>query len=69
MELLREEAAVKHRISWASQGVYATAGRKGAEALLTKPASGVKPGPSLDVELEKNGGVPTAPKSATPQNP
>jgi DNA repair exonuclease SbcCD ATPase subunit len=67
--LLRDEAAVNQRIAWTSQGVYATAGRKGAEALLSKTAPGVKPEPSLDVEVEKNGGVQIVPKSAKPQNP
>ena len=67
--LLRDEAAVNQRIAWTSQGVYSSANRKGAEALLNKPAPAVKPDPGLDVELEKNGGTRVLPKSATPQNP
>ncbi|MEY2409923.1 MAG: hypothetical protein QOF48_2593 [Verrucomicrobiota bacterium] len=67
--LLRDEAAVNQRIAWTSQGVYATANRKGAEALLNRPSPSTKPDPSLDVELEKNGGAQIVPKAATPQNP
>jgi len=63
--LLRDEAAVNQRLAWIAQGVYQTSGRKGAEALVAKPAASA-PGvnPSLDVELQQNGGsrvVPTTP--------
>jgi chromosome segregation ATPase len=53
--LLKEEESVNRRLAWAAQGVYAAAGRKGAEVLVTKSAPPVKHDPSLDVELEKEG--------------
>ena len=65
MQLLRDEAAVNQRLAWISQGVYQTSGRKGAEALVAKPAaSAPSVNPSLDVEIQQNGGsrvVPTTP--------
>jgi chromosome segregation ATPase len=64
--LLKEEESVNRRLAWTAQGVYAAANRKGAEVLVTKTAPSVKHDPSLDVELEKEGGArvvpPTAPK-------
>jgi chromosome segregation ATPase len=64
--LLKEEESVNRRLAWAAQGVYAAAGRKGAEVLVTKSAPPAKHDPSLDVELEKEGGnrvvPPTPPK-------
>ncbi len=64
--LLKEEESVNRRLAWTAQGVYAAAGRKGAEVLVTKSAPPVKHDPSLDVELEKEGGArvvpPTPPK-------
>jgi chromosome segregation ATPase len=64
--LLRDEAAVNQRLAWIAQGVYQTSGRKGAEALVTKPgASAPSVNPSLDVEIQQNGGsrvvTPTTP--------
>jgi len=62
--LLKEEESVNRRLAWTAQGVYAAAGRKGAEVLVTKSATPAKPDPSLDVELEKEGAarvVPPAP--------
>jgi chromosome segregation ATPase len=59
--LLREEAAVNQRLAWMAQGVYQTSGRKGAEALVTKPSSsGAGVNPSLNVELQQNGGARVA---------
>jgi chromosome segregation ATPase len=62
--LLKEEESVNRRLAWAAQGVYAAAGRKGAEVLVTKSPPPVKHDPSLDVEIEKEGGsrvIPPAP--------
>jgi len=65
--LLKEEAAINQRLAWTAQGVYAAAGRKGAEVLVTKSAPAAKPDPSLNVEVEKEGGArvvpPTPPKN------
>jgi len=64
--LLKEEESVNRRLAWSAQGVYAAAGRKGAEVLVTKSPPPVRHDPSLDVELEKEGSArvvpPTAPK-------
>ncbi|HEU0010160.1 MAG TPA: hypothetical protein VFT34_10130 [Verrucomicrobiae bacterium] len=64
--LLKEEESVNRRLAWAAQGVYAAASRKGAEVLVTKSPPPVRHDPSLDVELEKEGGArvvpPTPPK-------
>jgi chromosome segregation ATPase len=65
--LLKEEESVNRRIAWAAQGVYAAASRKGAEVLVTRPALPVKHDPSLDVELEKEGGARLVP-STTPKD-
>lgn len=59
--LLREEAAVNQRLAWMAQGVYQSSGRKGAEALVAKPSSGGSTvNPSLNVELQQNGGARVA---------
>lgn len=64
--LLKEEESINRRLAWTAQGVYAAAGRKGAEVLVTKSPPPVRHDPSLDVELEKEGGArvvpPTPPK-------
>jgi chromosome segregation ATPase len=62
--LLREEAAVNQRLAWISQGIYQTSGRKGAEALVAKPAApALAPHPALNVEIHQNGRqVPPAQK-------
>lgn len=59
--LLKEEESVNRRIAWTAQGVYAAANRKGAEVLVTKTAAPVKHDPSLDVEIEKEGGARVVP--------
>ena len=64
--LLKEEESINRRLAWTAQGVYAAANRKGAESLVTKPASPTKPDPSLNVEVDEKGGtrvVPPAPKN------
>jgi chromosome segregation ATPase len=54
LTLLRDEAAINQRLIWMREGVYQTAGRKGAEALITKPAPGALVGdPSLNVEIQE----------------
>jgi chromosome segregation ATPase len=54
--LLRDEAAINQRLAWMAQGVYQAAGRKGAEALVTKPATpSSTANPSLNVEVQQNG--------------
>ena len=59
--LLREEAAVNQRLAWMAQGVYQTSGRKGAEALVARPSSsGSAANPSLNIELQQNGGARVA---------
>ena len=63
--LLKEEESVNRRIAWTAQGVYAAANRKGAEVLVTKSAPPVKHDPSLDVELEKEGGARVVPPTTT----
>jgi len=66
VSLLREEQSINRRLAWTAQGVYAAAGRKGAEVLVSKSTAATKPDPSLNVEVEKDGGarvVPTAPKN------
>lgn len=65
--LLKAEESINRRLAWTAQGVYAAAGRKGAEVLVTKPAPPVKPDPSLDVELEKEGGARVVP-ATSPKN-
>ena len=56
--LLREEAAVNQRLAWMAQGVYHSSGRKGAEALVNRPAAPTAPSnPSLDVEIQQGGGA------------
>lgn len=65
--LLKEEESVNRRLAWTAQGVYAAAGRKGAEVLVTKSAPPAKPDPSLNVEIEKEGGSRLAPATA-PKN-
>jgi chromosome segregation ATPase len=65
--LLRDEAAINQRLAWMAQGVYQTAGRKGAEALVTKPAApGATANPTLNVEVQQNGGANVVPPSKTP---
>ena len=66
--LLKEEAAISQRIAWMNQGVYSSAGRKGAEVLVAKPGQPVRPDPGLNVELEKNGGARVVPRTNAPQN-
>ena len=61
--LLKEEESVNRRLAWSAQGVYAAAGRKGAEVLVTKSAPPAKPDPSLNVEVEKEGGSRVVPPS------
>ena len=68
-DLHEQIVAISQRIAWMNQGVYSTAGRKGAEVLISKPGQPVKPDPGLNVEIEKNGGARVVPKAATPQNP
>lgn len=54
LTLLKDEAAINQRLVWMREGVYQTAGRKGAEALISKPASGALVGdPSLNVEIRE----------------
>jgi len=66
--LLREEAAVNQRLAWMAQGVYQSSGRKGAEALVTKPApSGTLTNPTLNVEVQENGGANVVPPNKSPQ--
>jgi chromosome segregation ATPase len=65
--LLKEEAAINQRLSWMAQGVYQAAGRKGAEALVSKPTTPPAPGtPSLNVEIQQNGGATVVPPAKTP---
>ena len=66
--LLKEEESVNRRLAWAAQGVYAAAGRKGAEVLVSKPVPQVKPEPSLNVEVEKQGGARIVPAATPPKN-
>jgi chromosome segregation ATPase len=65
--LLREEAAVNQRLAWMAQGVYHASSRKGAEALVNRPATSAAPAnPALNVELHQGGGtraVTNAPSS------
>ena len=66
--LLRDEAAINQRLAWMSQGVYQASGRKGAEALVTKPApQGTPANPTLNVEVQENGGTNVAPPNKSPQ--
>ena len=61
--LLRDEAAINQRLSWTAQGVYQAAGRKGAEALVSKPTAPALVGePSLNVEVHEKG-IPAEPPS------
>ena len=61
--LLRDEAAINQRLSWTAQGVYQAAGRKGAEALVSKPPAPSLVGePSLNVEVREKG-IPAEPPS------
>jgi chromosome segregation ATPase len=52
--LLRDEAAVNQRLAWMAQGVYQSATRKGAEALVARPAPPmIASSPNLNVELQQ----------------
>ena len=65
--LLRDEAAVNQRVSWAAQGVYQAAGRKGAEALVSRPSIPVLVGePSLNVEVHEKSLPAEPPSKAIP---
>ncbi len=65
--LLRDEAAINQRLAWMAQGVYQASGRKGAEALVSKPATPVTPSnSSLNVEVQQNGGANVVPPAKTP---
>src|SRR5262245_11914877 len=65
--LLREEAAVSQRLSWMAQGVYQSAGRKGAEALFARPGVSSAPvNPSLNVEIQQKGGSRVVPTNTAP---
>lgn len=65
--LLRDEAAVNQRLSWKAQGVYQASGRKGAEALVSKPPAPALAGdPSLNVDLHEKGNPVEAPAKAVP---
>jgi len=66
--LLKEEESVNRRLAWSAQGVYAAASRKGAEVLVTKSVPPIKPEPSLNVEVEKQGGARIVPPSTPPKN-
>ena len=66
--LLREEAAVNQRLAWISQGIYQSSGRKGAEALVAKPAvSPLNPNPSLNVDVQQNRQRVVSPAAAPEQ--
>ena len=65
--LLRDEAAINQRLAWTAQGVYQAAGRKGAEALVNKPVPAAAPAnPTLNVEVQQNGGANVVPPAKTP---
>ena len=64
--LLRDEAAINQRLAWMAQGVYQASGRKGAEALVTKPTTGTTPNPTLNVEVQQNGGATVVPPTKAP---
>src|SRR5438034_677925 len=57
--LLKEETAINQRLSWMAQGVYLSAGRKGAEALVARTGpSALAANPALSVELQQQGAAP-----------
>ena len=65
--LLRDEAAINQRLAWMAQGIYQAAGRKGAEALVTKPTTpGTTANPTLNVEVQQNGGANVVPPTKAP---
>ncbi len=65
--LLRDEAAVNQRLAWMAQGVYQTAGRKGAEALMARPGSPALAGdPALNVEVREKGTPSDEPAKSIP---
>jgi peptidoglycan hydrolase CwlO-like protein len=64
--LLREEAAINQRLAWMAQGVYQASGRKGAEALVAKPTPPPAANPSLNVEVQQNGGATVVPPAKAP---
>lgn len=65
--LLRDEAAVNQRLAWMAQGVYRSAGRKGAEALMNRPGAPVLAGdPSLNVEVREKGTPSDEPAKSLP---
>lgn len=65
--LLRDEAAVNQRLTWMAQGVYQSAGRKGAEALMTRPGAPALAGdPSLNVEVREKGTPSDEPAKSIP---
>ncbi len=63
--LLRDEAAINQRLAWIREGVYQTAGRKGAEALIAKPATTTLVGdPALNVEIREKSTTTNPPAPA-----
>ena len=65
---LQEEYAVNQRLDWMNKGVYASQDRKGAEALVSKPAAPAsKPDRRLNVEIYQDGAAKTG--SATTNSP
>lgn len=71
---LREEQALNRRLAWMSKGIYQHSGRKGAEALIHRPASEsstTEPAsaPGLDVELRQKGGVQVIEPEQKPAQP
>jgi len=67
LAFLRDEAAVNQRLTWMSQGVYQNASRKGAEALVARPAApSLAESPALEVEIREKGTPSDEPARSLP---
>ncbi len=63
---LKEELALSRRLDWIRRGLYATAGEKGGQRMITTPTTVASTNaPGLNVELRQDGGVKIQPSSAT----
>ena len=61
---IKEEMAVKRRIEWTREGVFANADKKGAERLMllaNPPPAAPKPNYDLNVEVHADGSVTRGP--------
>lgn len=58
---LKEELSIARRLEWIRMGIYGNQDKKGAEILLSSPASTTKPSYNLNVELKQDGTATVVP--------